>query len=146
MRTAHLALAIVSAALITPAGCGGGSDGGSNGGSGGPTGPSGSQPANAVTISITGENALQSFSPNPASVGGQTVVFQNTDNQVHRVVLNDGSIDTGDIPAGGTSRSFVMPTSGTNYHCSIHPGMIGAVNPAAGGPPPPCQGPYCDGY
>ena len=36
--------------------------------------------------------------------------------------------------------------SGTNYHCSIHPGMIGAVSAASGGAPPACTGAYCDGY
>ena len=87
----------------------------------------------------------KSFSPNPASVGGQTVVFKNNSNETHRVVLNDGSIDTGDIAPGATSRSVVMPASGTNYHCSLHPAMQGSVNAQAGGAPPPCEGLYCNG-
>jgi plastocyanin len=76
-------------------------------------------------------------------MGGQTVVFRNADAIVHRVVLNDNSVDTGDIAPGATSRAVTMPGTGTNYHCSLHPDMIGAVNPAAGGPPPPCEGIYC---
>ena len=99
-----------------------------------------------MTITITSQNGAQSFSPNPATAGGQLVVFRNADTVVHRVVLNDGSIDTGDIAPGATSRSVMIPGSGTNYHCSLHPGMIGAVSPAAGGAPPECTGAYCDPY
>jgi hypothetical protein len=71
------------------------------------------------------------------------VVFRNADSIVHRVVLNDGTLDTGDIAPGATSRAVRMPDSGTNYHCSLHPAMIGAVTPVAGGPPPRCEGIYC---
>ena len=91
------------------------------------------------------QNGAQSFSPNPASAGGQTVVFRNADSVVHRVMLNDASIDTGDLAPGATSRSFVMPATGTHYHCSLHPDMVGAVNGSGGTAPPACEGPYCDG-
>jgi plastocyanin len=122
-------LAAAAAGLILSA-CGGG----------GST-PSGPTPG-ALTITITRQNGAQSFSPNPASAGGQTVVFRNSDSVVHRVMLNDGSIDTGDIAPGATSAAVQMPAGGTNYHCSVHPDMIGAVSGTAGGPPP-CEGPYC---
>jgi plastocyanin len=120
----------------------GGSGGSSPAGPTAPSGGGGSTPA--ATITITRQNGAQSFSPNPAAFGGQTVTFRNADTVVHRVVLNDGSIDTGDIAPGATSRAVTMPGSGTNYHCSLHPDMVGAVNPASGGPPPPCTGIYCD--
>ena len=108
---------------------------------GGGSSPSSPNPG-ALTITITRQNGAQSFSPNPASAGGQTVVFRNADSVVHRVRLNDGSIDTGDIAPGATSAPVQMPADGTNYHCSVHPDMIGAVSGTAGGPPP-CDGPYC---
>lgn len=108
---------------------------------GGGSSPSGPNPG-ALTITITRQNGSQSFSPNPSSAGGQTVVFRNTDSVVHRVRLNDGSVDTGDIAPGATSAPVQMPAGGTNYHCSVHPDMIGAVSGTAGGPPP-CEGPYC---
>lgn len=98
------------------------------------------------TININGQNGMQAFSPNPAAFGGQTVVFKNNDSTAHRVLLNDGSVDTGDISPGATSRQVTMPTSGTNYHCSIHPGMIGSVNASSGGTAPPCEGLYCNAY
>ena len=110
---------------------------------GGGSSPSGPDPGpGTLTITITRQNGAQSFSPNPASAGGQTVVFRNADSVVHRVMLNDASIDTGDIAPGATSRPVQMPGGGTNYHCSLHPDMIGAVNGTAG-PPPACEGPYC---
>jgi hypothetical protein len=62
------------------------------------------------------------------------------------VVLNDNSIDTGDIAPGATSRAVLMPTSGTNYHCTIHSGMIGSVGGSTGAAPPMCEGVYCSPY
>jgi len=109
------------------------------GGTANPTGPS---TPTAITITITRQNGAQSFSPNPAAAGGQTVVFRNNDSVVHRVLLNDGSIDTGNIAPGATSAPVQMPVSGTNYHCSVHPDMIGAVS-GGSGEVPRCEGPYC---
>src|SRR5688572_23969593 len=129
-------LAVVSVAVVL---------GGSCGGSSSSTPSSPSPAAAATTIAIMGSNGTQAFSPNPASFGGQTVVFKNNDSVSHRVVLNDGSVDTGDIAPGATSRAVAMPGSGTNYHCQLHPGMIGAVS-SGSGPPPPCTGIYCEGY
>ncbi len=131
MRALVLTSAFFSAALVAAA-CGG-----SNSNPGGPSNN------NVSTITINGRNGAQSFSPNPASFGGQTVVFKNNDTVTHRVQLNDGSLDTGDIAPGATSKSVLMPSSGTNYHCTLHPDMIGAVSAATGAPAPPCVGIYC---
>jgi plastocyanin len=103
-------------------------------------------PPSSPTITIVGQNGTQAFTPNPAAFGGQQVVFKNNDTVTHRVVLNDGSVDTGDIPPGGTSRTVAMPSAGTNYHCAIHPGMIGSASAGAGTAPPTCEGPYCNAY
>jgi plastocyanin len=112
-------------------------------GGGGSTPTSPSNPAgNATVITITRQNGAQSFSPNPVSAGGKTVVFRNADTIVHRVQLNDGSLDTGNIAPGATSSVVTMPMEGTNYHCSLHPDMIGAVS-GASGEPPACTGVYC---
>ena len=137
MRLHALALASIAGVLL--GGCSGSSTPSS------PSTPSAPAPTPTTTITIVGQNGAQAFSPNPASFGGQMVVFRNNDSVTHRVVLNDGSIDTGDIAPGATSRAVAMPGSGTNYHCQLHPGMIGAVSSAAG-PPPPCTGIYCEGY
>jgi plastocyanin len=111
------------------------------GGGGAPTTPSTPTP---FTINVMGVAGSQSFNPNPASAGGRLVVFRNSDVIVHRVVLNDGTIDTGDIAPGATSATVQMPRTGTNYHCSIHPTMIGAVNGDSGQGAPPCVGAYCE--
>jgi len=116
------------------------------GSSGGSTATTPSAAASSLTITIQGQNGTQAFSPNPATFGGQSVVFKNNDSVVHRVVLNDGSVDTGDIAPGATSRAVTMPANGTNYHCSIHAGMIGSVSAASGAPPPACEGIYCTPY
>ena len=131
MRTAILTTA-AAAVLVGVYACGGGSNNT-------PSGPASTGP---VTISIVGERGAQSFTPNPATAAGRNVVFRNNDTVVHRVRLNDLSVDTGDIPPGGTSREIFMPAAGTNYHCSLHPTMIGAVGAPSQGPPP-CTGQYC---
>jgi plastocyanin len=136
MRLSHGA-ASLAVALFSVNACGGGS--GST-----PAAPSASGGGgNPVTVTITRQAGTQSFSPNPASAGGQMVVFRNADSIVHRVRLNDGSFDTGDIAPGATSRALQMPPAGTNYHCPLHPDMVGAVSASSGAPPPACEGPYC---
>jgi len=98
-----------------------------------------------VTITITTTGGAQSFTPNPASMNTTgTVAWMNSDGALHRIVANDGSFDTGDIAPGATSRTVQPPVAGTNYHCTIHPAMVGAIGSAQGQPPPPCTGPYCD--
>ena len=134
--------ALASLAGLACLTCGGGGYGSST-----PTSPSGGgNTASTTTITINGQNGTQAFSPNPASFGGQMVSFKNNDSIPHRVVLNDGSVDTGDIAPGATSRAVLMPAAGTNYHCSLHPGMIGAVAGGSGQQPPACVGSYCDPY
>ena len=129
---------------IVCAGCGGSSTSPTSPSA--PSSPSSPSSPAAATININGQNGTQAFAPNPSSFGGQMVVFKNNDSVTHRVVLNDGSVDTGNIAPGATSQAVMMPGGGTNYHCSIHPGMIGSASAAAGAPPPPCEGQYCSAY
>lgn len=91
-----------------------------------PDGPT-TSPADAIVINIVGINGAQSFSPNPATVpAGKSVVWHNTDTVAHRVVFNDGELDTGTIAPGAFSVPMAIVAPGP-YHCSIHPPMIGAV-------------------
>jgi plastocyanin len=133
-------LAYVLAALAA-SGCGGGSGSPSYGGGGtpAPTPPPGAISA----IDILGNRGTQSFSPNPASVRqGDQFVWRNTDGLAHHIVLNDGSLDSGVIPPGGSGPALRLGTDGANYHCTIHPGMVGSIS-ASSGQPPPCTGQYC---
>jgi plastocyanin len=121
MKNCAAALA-VSALGLGVWGCGG--DGNNNGNPGSPTPSNG----NAVTINVVAINGAQSFTPNPATVpAGQMVVWHNVDNVTHRVVLNDRSVDTGNLNPGAFSSPMVLGTVGP-YHCSIHPEMVGSLN------------------
>jgi plastocyanin len=83
-------------------------------------------PSAVVTINVVRENGAQSFSPNPATLpAGQTVVWRNIDNVTHRVVLNNGSLDTGNLAPGASSQPMSINAGG--YHCSIHPSMVGTI-------------------
>jgi hypothetical protein len=39
---------------------------------------------------------------------------------------------------------MAIAVAGGQYHCSIHPVMIGSVNQNTSDVPASCQGPYCD--
>jgi plastocyanin len=135
------ALALIFTGALASTTCGGG--GGSS--SGPPTTPSpppgGS--SGVVTIEITGVKGAQSFSPNPATCpAGQMVVFKNSDVVTHRVVLDDRSVDTGDIAPGASSQPQPLGAISKSYHCSLHPSMVGSLNEARTPEPPPCTG-YC---
>ena len=119
-------------------GCGG--DGYSSGG-GNPATPT-PDDSEVVTINVVAINGAQSFSPNPATVPAEKkVVWHNIDTITHRVVLNDRSVDTGDL-APGTSSPTMTIGSGGQYHCSIHPVMTGSINQDTQ-TTPSCQGAYC---
>lgn len=83
-----------------------------------------------LTITITGMNGAQSFSPNPASVRvGQTVAWRNADSLTHTATSAGTGFDTGNVGAGATSTPVMMGTAGSfDYRCRIHPGMTGTVN------------------
>jgi len=138
MRVFVTAGAIVAASLAAW-GCGGGN----------PSTPSTGNPSSgspgAVTINIVAINGAQSFSPNPASLpAGQMIVWHNVDDNTHRVVLNDRSVDTGNLAPGAFSQPMALGAAGGQYHCSIHPEMIGSINQDTAAAPGPCQGAYCN--
>lgn len=107
-----------------------------------PAGPSSANDP-TITISIVGERGNASFSPNPALAAGRLVIFRNNDTVTHRVRLNDLTLDWGNIAPGASSQAIRMPAAGTNYHCQVHPLMIGAVAIDAETGPPPCRDIYC---
>jgi plastocyanin len=144
MRALVIAMA-VAALRLGVSGCGGANYAtGNSGTSGNPIAPTSSTPG-VVTINVVAVNGAQSFSPNPASLPvGQMVVWHNVDSITHHVVLNDQSIDTGDLLPGASSQPMSIATAGGQYHCSIHPVMVGSVNQDTSNMPAPCQGAYCD--
>jgi plastocyanin len=138
MRFPGIRRIAVTLAAVVLIGCG------SSGSNNNPAAPQ-TPPAtsNTITVSILANRGNLSFSPNPVIAGGQLVAFRNTDTIAHRVRLNDLSLDWGVIAPGATSAAIRMPADGTNYHCEIHPTMIGAVAVDMTTPPPACKGDYC---
>jgi plastocyanin len=115
------------------AGCGG--SGGYGGSSTPPTTPSTGGTSNVTTITISGNKGDQSFTPNPAMCAtGQTVVWKNADTSTHRIVIADLGIDTGNIAPGASSQPVSLANVSKNYHCSLHPSMVGSLNNATNDP------------
>ena len=137
-----IAVAIATALLAVSCGGGGGSSTPTS-----PSSPSGGGTGNAgtITIAITGQGGKLAFNPNPATVAaGQVVVFKNNDSVAHHVMMDDGSVQTADIPAGATSAAVTIGNN-KSYHCVIHPGMVGGFNGTEVEPPPNCNSAYCFG-
>jgi plastocyanin len=128
-----LRLAVISGVLIVAAACGG------NYSSSTPASPtpapsaaappaSGGQ-SSSVSIPV-GAAALgtAAFAPDALTVdAGTTVTWTNTDSVAHTSTSDVSGWDSGIVAPGGQfSRSF--QTAGTyQYHCAIHPGMVGTV-------------------
>jgi plastocyanin len=54
------------------------------------------------------------------------VVWHNVDSITHRVIMDDRSIDTGNLDPGAFSSPMVLRATGS-YHCTIHPVMVGTI-------------------
>jgi plastocyanin len=58
---------------------------------------------------------------------GTTVTWINADSTTHTSTSNADGWHSGNIAPGGQF-SFAFQTAGTfQYHCAIHPGMVGTV-------------------
>ena len=113
--------------------------------SGSPTSPTSPSASGVVMVNVVAINGAQSFSPNPATLpAGQLVIWHNIDRITHRVVLDDRSVDTGDLAPGASSQPMAIGAGGGAYHCSIHPEMVGSVNQDGPltSPPPSSTQPY----
>ena len=109
----------------------------SNGSNSSPSAPTPITSNGVVTINVVAINGAQSFSPNPATLpAGQMVVWHNANSTTHRVVLNDGSVDTGNLEPGASSQPMAIGAAAGQYHCSIHPEMIGSFNQDTAPAPP----------
>ena len=135
-------MAAVLAGALAASQCGGDSGGNNAGGGGGgnPAGPGTSPPT--VTVSIARTQGNQSYVPNPVPVSsGERVVFQNNDAVAHRIVMNDNSVDFGNLAPGASSAPMAVGSG--DFHCTIHPSMVGSINGVVAPEPPPGSG---DGY
>jgi len=99
-----------------------------NGNNSGVLGPTPLASPNLLTIDVAEINGPYSFYPSPAPVrSGQIVVWRNSDAVTHHVVFDDGSVDTGTLAAGTLSQPITIGVGNWNYHCAIHPSMVGSV-------------------
>ena len=133
---------VVASVLTLGLGMWGCSGGYSTGNTNNPSAPTPTTSNGVVTINVVAIDGALSFSPNPATLPpGQMVVWHNVNNTTHHVVLNDRSVDTGDLAPGMSSQPVAIGTAGAAYHCSIHPSMIGSLNQETTSTPPPTM-PY----
>jgi plastocyanin len=140
MRNRLLGLFVVATFCAS---CGGSGGYGGNSSPAPPTNPSPVGNSNVTTITISGNRADQSFSPNPAMcTTGQTVVWKNADNTTHRIVIPELGIDTGNIAPGASSAPVSLANVSKTYHCSLHPSMVGGLNDASPAPNGGNCGPY----
>ena len=116
---------------LAVSGCGGGSSSPAS-----PTSPSASA---SVTVAIVAINGNKSFAPDPVQTGGLAVIFNNNDTTTHHIVMDDGSVDFGALAPGTPSASKSVPAGG-NFHCMIHPSMVGSINGAVAPDPAPGSG------
>lgn len=81
--------------------------------------------ADQVTVEIESNNT---FSPKNITIDvGDTVVWDNEDNEPHTATADNGAFDSGTMQPGSSyARTFTVP--GTySYHCAFHPGMVGTI-------------------
>jgi plastocyanin len=92
--------------------------------------PSPTPSPSALVIQILGENGNMSFSPASASVQvGRVVRWHNADVITHTATANNRAFDTGLIPPGGASAPITVAAAGRiDYHCEIHPSMVGVLD------------------
>lgn len=128
-----LAILVILSAAVSAAQCGGGSS---------PTAPGPSPTPTVVTVSIVGLAGNGSYVPNPVATSGNQVVFKNNDPaNTHHIVMDDNSIDFGNLAPGASSQA--RGVTGGTFHCTLHPSMVGSINGVSAPAPAPGSG---DGY
>ena len=131
MRSSMILIALLTAA-VSASRCGGGNS------SQAPTTPGPTTPS-TVTVSIVATKGNQSYVPNPVpKASGDQVMFKNNDTITHRIVMDDNSGDFGTLSPGASSQAKAV--SNGNFHCTIHPSMVGSINGAAAPDPAPGSG------
>ncbi len=116
-------LMMIGLAAVFAAACGSSSSTPTN-----PSPPSGGGSSSVSIVSGASTMTSTAYNPNPVNVSvGTTITWVNNDSAAHTATGNNGSFDTGTIPAGGRA-SKVFNSAGTfNYTCLIHPNMVGTI-------------------
>jgi plastocyanin len=86
-----------------------------------------------VRVEIAEINGPYSFYPDPVSIQpSQTLIWHNSDTSTHRIVFDDSSLDTGPLAPGTVSQPVNLQAGKWDYHCAIHPSMVGSLMVVAG--------------
>jgi len=68
------------------------------------------------------------YSPNPITVqAGATITWVNNDLISHTSTSNGGIWSSDTIPPGGSFARTFQSAGTFQYHCAIHPNMVGTV-------------------
>jgi plastocyanin len=123
-----LRLVVISIALMSAVACGSSYSSPSPSPSPAPSpAPAPGGPAVSIPVgaSVLGTSA---YAPDMLNVdAGATVTWTNNDSTAHTSTSDAAGWDSGIVQPGGQF-SVAFPTAGTyQYHCAIHPGMIGTV-------------------
>ncbi len=130
MRLIYGTLSALALALVF-AGCGGSSGYSAPTPTPTPTPTPDADPGAVVTIAARQATDRSLRIPSTPTTDGK-IAFLNSDRVVHHIVANDGSWDAGNVNPSETSVTVTVPSGGSNFHCSIHPSMVGVVNSTAG--------------
>ena len=109
-----IAVGILFCSALAVAGCSGSSTS--------PTPPAGSGSGTSgspITVFITNS----AYSPNPLTIkAGQFVNFKNNDSMAHSATFDNGTYESGDIPAlSAHDNPVAMTATGTfAFHCRMH--------------------------
>jgi plastocyanin len=123
----HRSLAVVAAMAMAGLACGSSTDYGSGGSNPPPS-------ADVQIVSGASTKGASAFNPNPFTValGGAASVdvkWGNADGITHTVTADGASplFNSGNVGPGKTF-TFSFTAAGTyNFHCSIHPTMVGTI-------------------
>jgi len=84
-------------------------------------------PAASAAVDVNIE--FEAFSPTPLDVlPGETVEWDNISSRAHTVTADGESFDSGDIEAGERFERTFDAVGAYDYHCRIHPGMVGELD------------------
>ena len=91
-------------------------------------GPTPGAGGSTVVVTIVASSGNRAYVPNPVRAAtGATIEWKNYSAETHHIVLDDGSVDLGEIAPGG-STMMQLKTSGSNFHCTLHRSMVGNIN------------------
>jgi plastocyanin len=126
----HDALGMTRELVVTDSGEGDGGDGADEEEAGEEDAEDEAEEEAEADAPVDGQIQIAGFQFGPAEVEvtvGSTVTWTNFDGATHTATADDGTFDSGDIPAG-EEFSFTFEVPGTfSYFCEIHPDMVGTV-------------------